>query len=136
MLLADLPVEQKNVARQVYFVLVMLLKGPALLILKRCERGNGIECWRLLCARYEGVTSNRLHVMLQGILRPQDFPSDAQGFETSLQDWELLTSKWETMSEDILNESVKRQILMEQAPHVIRVQLTLQGHTDYDTLTR
>ena len=134
LLLTALTAEQKSVSRKTYFVLAMLLKGPALLILKRCERSNGLECWRMLCARYEGVTSNRLHVMLQGILRPQMFPSETLGFETALQNWELLISKWETMSEDLLNESVKRQILLEQAPPVIRVQLTLQGHTSYDAL--
>ena len=75
-------------SKRVYFILAKLLKGTALLILKQVEKGNGLECWRHLNMRYEGVTDNRLHVMLQGILRPTPFPQDARGFETSLSSWD------------------------------------------------
>ena len=42
--------------------------------------------------------------------------------------------RWETMAVDTLNDSVKRQIIMEQSPQQIRTQLTLQGHRSYDNL--
>ena len=134
LLLVSLSPAQATLAKKLYYIFAMLLKGTALVVLKQCEKGNGLECWRLLCKRFEGVTDSRLHVMLQGVLRPSAFPADAQGFEAALVSWELLISRWEIKSEDILNDSVKRQILMEQSPSTIKVQLTLQGYKTYEGL--
>jgi len=114
--ISELNAEGVAASRRVYFILAMLLEGTALLILKQAEKGNGLECWRHLNMRYEGVTDNRLHVMLQGILRPTPFPQDARGFEASLSSWELLVQRWETMAVDRMNDSVKRQIIMAIAP--------------------
>ena len=124
----------QDASRKVYYVLAMLLHGPPLLMLRGVERGNGLEAWRLLKERYESATASRLHAMLQGILRPERFPETAPEFEAALQDWELLVGRWESMANDVLNDSVKRQILLEQAPANIRLQLTLAGRPDYPTL--
>ena len=113
--LSSLTTENKALSRQIFYVLVNLLKGPATLELRRCERGNGLECWRLLCQRYEQATTSRLAAMLNSILRPTPFAQDALGFETVLKDWELQVSKWESMASDLLNDAVKRQVLQEQA---------------------
>ena len=99
----------QNVSRKIFLVLTVLLKGPPLLVLRQCERGNGVECWRLLHIRYEKATMNRLATMLQTILKPKPFPQDTTGFETALQDWELLTARWESMAVDTLNDAVRRQ---------------------------
>jgi len=72
--------------------------------------------------------------ILQAILKPKAFPQDAMGFETALQDWELLTSRWESMAIDTLNGAVRRQLLLEQTPANIRVQLTLSGPDSYEGL--
>jgi hypothetical protein len=105
-----------------------------MLELRRCERGNGLECWRFLCQRYEQATTSRLAAMLNSILRPTLFAQDALGFETALKDWELQVSKWESMASDLLNDAVKRQVLQEQAPAAIRLQIMMQGHDAYDRM--
>ena len=48
-------------ARKMFHALTMLLQGPHLLLLKKVERGNGYEAWRLLMERYEGANASRLH---------------------------------------------------------------------------
>ena len=129
-----LRVEHQEASRKIFYVLAMLLHGPPLLLLRSVERGNGLEAWRLLKDRYESATASRLHAMLGKIMRPDRFPEGAQSFESALQDWELLVHRWENMANDVLNDSVKRQILLEQSPASIRMQLTLAGHPDYRTL--
>ena len=131
---ARLSAANKGAARRVYYILTQLLKGPALLELCRVERGNGLECWRLLQARYERGTTSRLAATLQSILRPSKFPEDSLGFENALKDWELTVTRWESMAGEKLNDQVKRQILQEQAPHGIRMQLLLQNFIDYDDM--
>ena len=77
---------------------------------------------------------NRLATMLRMILKPMPFPQDTTGFETALQDWELLTTRWENMAVDMLNDAVRRQFLLEQTPQSIRMQLTLQGPDSYEAV--
>ena len=116
-----LRVEHQEASRKIFYVLAMLLHGPPLLLLRSVERGNGLEAWRLLKDRYESATASRLHAMLGKIMRPDRFPEGAQSFESALQDWELLVHRWENMANDVLNDSVKRQILLEQSPASIRI---------------
>ena len=42
--------------------------------------------------------------------------------------------RWDALANDILNDAVKRQILLDMAPASIRVQLTLAGHSSYEAL--
>ena len=81
-------------------MLAMTLQGPALLQLKRVDRNNGLETWRLLCQRYEGASAGRLHALLQRVMRPDPFPQDARGFEQALESWELLGGHGEEVGAD------------------------------------
>ena len=60
------------------------------------------------------------------------FPAEVSAFESALQEWELQVTKWETIAEDLLNDAVKRQVLLDQAPQNIKTQLVLAGHESYD----
>ena len=42
--------------------------------------------------------------------------------------------RWEVLASDILNDAVKRQILLDMAPAGIPVQLTLAGHSNCEAL--
>ena len=121
-------------AKKLYYILAMLLSGSPLLTLKQVEKGNGFECWRQLLTRYETNTSSRLHHMLGSIMKPRPFGPDPGTFEVALQSWEFEVQRWETLAGDVLNDAVKRQILLEMAPQNIRVQLTLAGHSTYVAL--
>ena len=78
--LGDVAVEN---AWKMFYSLTMLLQGPPLLLLKRVERGYGLEAWRQLMERKEGANASRLHHMLQSIMRPRAFPQDSGGFEVA-----------------------------------------------------
>ena len=110
--LGDVAVEN---ARKLFYALTMLLQGPPLLLLKKAERGNGFEAWRLLVERYEGANASRLHHVLQSIMRPKTFPQDSGGFEVALNEWEHFVQRWEVLANDIPNDAVKRQILLDMA---------------------
>ena len=45
-------------------------------------------------------------------------------------------TKWESMASDTLNEAVKRQVLQEQAPTAIRMQLMMQGLDNYEDMRK
>ena len=51
-----------------------------------------------------------------------------------MNEWEHLVQRWEVLANDILNDAVKRQILLDMDPAGIRVQLTLAGHSSYEAL--
>ena len=101
-------------ARKMFHALTMLLQGPPLLQLKRKERGDGFEAWKLAGERYDGANASRLH-HLQSIVRPKAFPRDAGGFEVALNEWVHLVQRWEVLASDLLNDAVRRQILLEMA---------------------
>ena len=71
-LVTTLGVPEQNVARQLFFMLAMMIKGPALAIVRQAEISgggpNGFEAWRLLVRRYEPEASTRTLGLLQQIL--------------------------------------------------------------------
>ena len=79
---------------------------------------------------------SRLHHMLQSVMRPRAFLLDSGRFEVALNEWEHLVQRWEVLANDILNDAVKRQILLDMAPASIRVQLTLAGLPGYEALSK
>ena len=115
-LLSSLGDVATETARKMFYALTMLLQGPPWLLLEKVERGKGFEAWRLLVERYEGANASREHHMLQSIMRPKAFPQDSGGFEVALNEWEHLVQRWEVLANDILNDAVKRQILLDMAP--------------------
>ena len=106
-LVTTLGVPEQNVARQLFFMLAMMTKGPALAIVRLAEINgggpNGLEAWRLLVRRYQPEASTRTLGLLQQILNPVPFPDNATGFEEALSKWELTISRWESSSHDALN---------------------------------
>ena len=53
--LGDVAVEN---AWKMFYSLTMLLQRPPLLLLKRVERGFGLEAWRQLVERYKGANAS------------------------------------------------------------------------------
>ena len=115
-LVTTLGVPEQNVARQLFFMLAMMTKGPALAIVRQAELSgggpNGLEAWRLLVRHYEPEASTRTLGLLQQILNPVPFPDNVTGFEEALSKWELTISRWESSAHDALNEGVKIALLL------------------------
>ena len=134
-LVTTLGVPEQNVARQLFFMLAMMTKGPALAIVRQVEISdggpNGLEAWRLLVRRYAPEASTRTLGLLQQILNPVPFPDNVTGFEKALSKWELTISRWESSAHDALNEDVKIAVLLKMTPEPLRKNLHFQGHTKY-----
>ena len=134
-LVTTLGVPEQNVARQLFFMLAMMTKGPALAFVRQAEicggGPNGLEAWRLLVRRYEPEAATRTLGLLQQILNPVPFPDNVTGFEEALSKWELTISRWESSAHDALNEGVKIALLLKMTPEPLRQNLHLQGHTKY-----
>ena len=120
---------------QLFFMLAMMTKGPALAIVRQAEISgggpNGLEAWRLLVRRYEPEAATKTLGLLQQILNPVPFPDNVTGFEEALSKWELTISRWESSAHDALNEGVKIALLPKMTPEPLRQNLHLQGHTKY-----
>ena len=87
-LVTTLGVPEQNVARQLFFMLAMMTKGPALAIARQAEISgggpNGLEAWRFLVRLYEPEAATRTLGLLQQILNPVPFPDNMTGFEEAL----------------------------------------------------
>ncbi len=103
--LSALSAEALSNCRRLYYVFAMLLSGGPVLLLKKCERGNGFECWRQMVTGYESNTSSRLHRLLGAVMKPAPFPIEAHGFEAALQAWDYEIQKWETLASDLLSSA-------------------------------
>ena len=110
-MLTELTAPRAALSRRKNFVLTRLPKEPALLLLKRCDEGNRLECCRVPHERGEQVTSSRPARMIHTVLRLAAFPTDLRGFETTLLRWEPLITKWETKAEDILSSAFEEAVL-------------------------
>ena len=60
---------QRQADAQLYYVLVMLVKGSAMKKARTAQSGRGAEVWRLLCLDYEPKQRRRFQAMLANLLR-------------------------------------------------------------------
>ena len=93
--------------RQRYFVLTMVLSDRAL----RLPKGPTMA-WRRPIQYFEGTEPDRLHAMLQKVMRPETFPQDARGFEAEFKAWEIHLGRWELLNMDVLSDGILRQFLV------------------------
>ena len=60
------------------------------------------------------------------ILNVKAFPSDLTAYEIALDEWQENIRKWESISGDRLNVSVKNALFIDKAPSSVRVPLQRQ----------
>ena len=85
----------------------MSTKGTALNIVKAAEEHNGVEAWLRLLRRYDVEVGQRARGLLQKIINPGTFPEDLAGFEGALLTWEGYITKYESISDDVIQDSLK-----------------------------
>ena len=84
---------------------------------------NGALAWRALLKRYKPNTAPRIQSLMSSILSWPQFPSDLTTYETKLADWEETIRKWEVISGDVFNESMKKALYVDQAPATVKMLL-------------
>ena len=76
-LMADLDDSTRVIARQLYYMLVLLTRGEALNIVINSGVGEGLLAWKRLTARYEPAVKTRLAGLLMNLLRSSSNSRDS-----------------------------------------------------------
>ena len=117
--------------KKLFHLLVMSVKGPALAVLRGNREMNGTAAWRSLTRRYEPNTAPRVQSLMSAILNSPQFPSDLSSYENKLGEWEENIYKWESISGDTFNGSMKKALYVDKAPQAVKTLLQMQNLDDY-----
>ena len=63
------------------------------------------------------------------------FPSELTAYEIALDEWEEHTRKWESISGDRFNVSMKKAIFLDKAPSTVRIPLQMQSLDTFEAMT-
>ena len=102
-----LPAAQAR-SRQLYFILVLLLEGQALLLIKPVGVGEGYRAWRVLQDQYEPDRPGRHAGLLQELIGFQFPQANVTG---ALADFEYRLTKYESQSKEKVGDIIKMAIL-------------------------
>ena len=70
--LAQLPDDETRIqAKALWYILTQACKGKARNLVKKAEKFNGAQAWKILHDEYRPSLAGRFNAMLMGILRPQ-----------------------------------------------------------------
>ena len=121
-------VEQIQVSRHLYLILVMLTEESALRIVQAVHDSNGAETLRLLHRRYNPLSRRGMLAKLNEVLAV-DLGTDGRTYRNSVVQWEHRIHEFETMSRATLLDVVKRAIVTERSPSAIRTHLLVNAQT-------
>ena len=88
---------------------------------------NGALAWRALITRYAPNTAPRVQSLMSAILNAKTFPSELTACEIALDEWQEKIRKWESISGDRFNVSMKNALFLDKAPSSVRVPLQMQN---------
>ena len=114
-------------AQKLFHVLVMNVRGPALTVIRGITDINGALTWRALTTRYAPNTAPRAPSLMSAILNVKAFPSELTAYEIALDEWRENIHKWESISGNLFNESMKKAIFLDKAPSIVRTPLQMQS---------
>eukprot|EP00971_Amphidinium_carterae_P300767 5975984-Amphidinium_carterae.1 len=123
-----------------YSILASLCTGKSLAIVKQLRQSrNGYEVWRKLVAEFEPRSDLRKLAALNEILEAGPLKVSIEQFGSGLIRWETMIDEYEEIpavrEDDALDatfaESLKRAILMRQAPGELGDYLRLTGASTY-----
>lgn len=106
--LVSMSAEQKEMAEELYYILILLAESGALKMLKNCERRNGFEAWRLWTQEWEPKTSQRFAGLLTELLFGKFGPDTM----ASLQEWEGQIKTYEDQTKYNIPDYIKSGVLM------------------------
>ena len=133
--LSQLPAAQRSMSNVLYGILVSTMRGKALTIARKGNRGWGLELWRQLVSEFESSAGPRVTAMLVGVLNPS---WDAgRPFLDQLAEWEVQVDRYESLSNEKITPAVKAAVLVSNAPADIRATLRVHLATasgDFDRL--
>ena len=123
--ISSLPEADKNIARNLSFLLAQVLSGPPLQLMMNIGEQNGLEAWRLLVRSEQSVTGANRIAAMQAILQYKFSP----GFDTleeELRTVESLVKTYRAIFGEEMSDSITQAIIKSQMPAEIRPHLELQ----------
>ena len=72
---------------------------------------------------------------MSAILNVKAFPSELTAYEIALGEWQENIRKWETISGNLFNESMKKAIFLDKAPSIVRIPLQMQNLDTFESMT-
>ena len=132
---ATLTEDGVTAAKKLFHVLVMNVRGPALAVIRGITDMNGALAWRALITRYAPNTAPRVQSLMSAILNAKTFPSELTAYEIALDEWQENIRKWESISGDRFNVSMKKALFLDKAPMNVRVPLQMQNLATFEAMT-
>ena len=122
-------------AQKLFHVLVMNVRGPALTVIRGITDMNGALACRALVKRYAPNTKPQIQSLVNEIINVKTFPSELTEYEIALDEWQKNIRKWETISGDLFNESMKKTIFLDKAPLSVRISRQIQSLDTFESMT-
>ena len=72
---------------------------------------------------------------MSAILNAKTFPSELTAYEIALDEWQENIRKWESISGDRFNVSMKKALFLDKAPMNVRVPLQMQNLATFEAMT-
>ena len=132
---ATLTEDGVTAAKKLFHVLVMNVRGPALAVIRGITDMNGALAWRALITRYAPNTAPRVQSLMSAILNAKTFPSELTAYEIALDEWQENIRKWESISGDRFDVSMKKALFLDKAPTNVRVPLQMQNLATFEAMT-
>jgi hypothetical protein len=109
------------VSRQLYHLLVTVVKGPALSIVRLAPRGEGFEAMRRLYRDFRTGLEEDHAVMLASILTPVWWNTrEDQLFTDILMQWDELIADYQMASKEHVTDGMKTATIIAHAPDKIK----------------
>ena len=96
---------------------------------------NGALAWPALITRYAPKTAPRVQSFMSAILNVKPFPSEITAYEIALDEWQENIRKWESISGDRFNVSMKKTFFLDKAPSTVRIPLQMQSLDTFEAMT-
>ena len=121
-------------AKKLVHVFVMNVRGPALAVIREITDMNGAVAWRALITRYAPNIASRVQNLMSVILNFKTFPSGLANDEIVLDELQENIRKWESISGDRFNVSVKKALFLDRAPSLVRVLLQMRNRDTFEAM--
>ena len=96
---------------------------------------NGALAWRALITRYAPSTAPRVQSLMSAILNVKPFPSELTAYEIALDECQENIRKWESISGDRFNVSMKKAIFLDKALPTVPIPLQMQSLDTFEAMT-